>query len=257
MKKQAYIGIQPMSPKHWKMALASPVKILNQSPLMLEPSPISTPKPEDRHLNNLHNKNEKVSSAKKVISFDSIEEEPKEPKENIQTAVNGEKNNVADVDKLPISNDQLPVDQVPVPVEDTEELIESSQSQELDSISSKRRSRRSINNSSKNITSKLDNEANGAAPAEISSSSASSRSKIFDEPKNNKKTKVNKYGETPLHVAAKNGIFDQVKELIDEGVLDINAKDHAGWTPLHEAAQSDGKGNFFLRDEKLIFFLFG
>ena len=35
-----------MSPKHWKMALASPVKILNQSPLMLEPSPISTPKPE-------------------------------------------------------------------------------------------------------------------------------------------------------------------------------------------------------------------
>ena len=70
-----------MSPKHWKMALASPVKILNQSPLMLEPSPISTPKPEGLLLN-LHNKNEKVRSAKKVISFDSIDDEPKE---NIQT----------------------------------------------------------------------------------------------------------------------------------------------------------------------------
>ena len=46
-------------------------------------------------------------------------------------------------------------------------------------------------------------------------------------------------------MAAKNGKFDQVKELIDEGVLDINAKDHAGWTPLHEAAQYDGKIRFF------------
>ena len=57
---------------------------------------------------------------------------------------NGEKNNV---------------DQLPVPSEDTEELIESSQSQELDS-SSKRRSRRSVSNSSKNniTTSKLDDQ---------------------------------------------------------------------------------------------------
>ena len=87
--KTAYVGIQPMSPKHWKMALASPVKILNQSPLMLEPSPISTPKPENDRLllPNLQNKNEKVRSAKKVISFDSIEDP--EPKENIQTGNDG------------------------------------------------------------------------------------------------------------------------------------------------------------------------
>ena len=77
---------------------------------------------------------------------------------------------------------------------------------------------------------------------------AESISSSTSEPnKNNKKTKVNKFGETPLHLAAKNGKFDQVKELIDEGVLDINAKDHAGWTPLHEAAQYDGKIRFIFQ----------
>ncbi|XP_065053661.1 BRCA1-associated RING domain protein 1-like [Rhopilema esculentum] len=47
-------------------------------------------------------------------------------------------------------------------------------------------------------------------------------------------TKVNKKGETPLHVAAIKGKYDQVRELLEKGA-DPNAKDFAGWTPLHEA----------------------
>ncbi|KAJ7389986.1 BRCA1-associated RING domain protein 1 [Desmophyllum pertusum] len=46
--------------------------------------------------------------------------------------------------------------------------------------------------------------------------------------------KKNKRGETPLHVAAIKGCEETVRKLLAEGA-DPNTKDHAGWTPLHEA----------------------
>uniref|UniRef100_A0A8D8VD29 Ankyrin repeat domain-containing protein 11 n=1 Tax=Cacopsylla melanoneura TaxID=428564 RepID=A0A8D8VD29_9HEMI len=45
---------------------------------------------------------------------------------------------------------------------------------------------------------------------------------------------VNKHGETPLHIAAKQGSESEVQELLSKGV-DPNCPDAAGWTPLHEA----------------------
>ena len=50
-----------------------------------------------------------------------------------------------------------------------------------------------------------------------------------------KKVKTNKYGESPLHVAIKKGDFSKAESLIKDGA-EINLKDNAGWTPLHEAA---------------------
>ncbi|KAM7448499.1 BRCA1-associated RING domain protein 1 [Porites harrisoni] len=47
-------------------------------------------------------------------------------------------------------------------------------------------------------------------------------------------TKRNKRGETPLQVATIKGCLETVKKLLGEGA-DPNTKDHAGWTPLHEA----------------------
>ncbi|EEC07913.1 myotrophin, putative [Ixodes scapularis] len=46
--------------------------------------------------------------------------------------------------------------------------------------------------------------------------------------------KRNKLGETMLQVAAIKGNADRVRQLLEEGA-DPNVKDHAGWTPLHEA----------------------
>ena len=110
--------------------------------------------------------------------------------------------------------------------DDTEDLIESSQDPE-ENIT-KRRSRRSISR----MTSKNNETSTKSDDTENSSNNK------LDELKG-KRSKVNKFGESPLHLAAKHGKFDRVKELIEEGA-NINAKDNAGWTPLHEAAQYSG-----------------
>ncbi|XP_074642713.1 uncharacterized protein LOC141899964 isoform X2 [Tubulanus polymorphus] len=47
--------------------------------------------------------------------------------------------------------------------------------------------------------------------------------------------KRNAKGETKLHVACRRNNFCKVKELLTIPGIDINAKDNAGWTPLHEA----------------------
>jgi len=56
-----------------------------------------------------------------------------------------------------------------------------------------------------------------------------------------KKIKVNnrnKYGETPLHLAAKKGNLERLTECLNTPGIDINSKDFSGYTPLHEAVGS-------------------
>ena len=48
-------------------------------------------------------------------------------------------------------------------------------------------------------------------------------------------TKRNKYGEVPLHGHAKRGNLAKMRECLATPGVDVNAVDHAGWTPLHEA----------------------
>merc|ERR1719318_961474 len=47
--------------------------------------------------------------------------------------------------------------------------------------------------------------------------------------------KKNKKGETPLHAACAKGCLTTVQSLLGQGASP-NTQDHAGWTPLHEAA---------------------
>jgi len=52
---------------------------------------------------------------------------------------------------------------------------------------------------------------------------------------------LSKFGETPLHVAAKKGDVTKVKELLGQGA-NSNIPDAAGWYPLHEVAVSGKDG---------------
>ena len=45
-----------------------------------------------------------------------------------------------------------------------------------------------------------------------------------------------------MHLAAKTGNIEKVKQLIQMGA-DLNAQDFAGWTPLHEAINGKGGNN--------------
>ncbi|KAH1015555.1 hypothetical protein HUJ05_013263 [Dendroctonus ponderosae] len=49
--------------------------------------------------------------------------------------------------------------------------------------------------------------------------------------------KKNAKGETPLHLACRRNKLNEIRSLINSPV-DINAKDYAGWAPLHEAIES-------------------
>jgi len=56
-------------------------------------------------------------------------------------------------------------------------------------------------------------------------------------PKKGVDDKRSKFGETPLHVAAKKGDLTKVKELLSQGA-NPNIPDAAGWYPLHDVAVS-------------------
>jgi len=56
-------------------------------------------------------------------------------------------------------------------------------------------------------------------------------------PKKGVDDKRSKFGETPLHVAAKKGDMSKVKELLSQGA-NPNIADAAGWYPLHDVAVS-------------------
>jgi len=56
----------------------------------------------------------------------------------------------------------------------------------------------------------------------------------------NKLTKRNDKGEQPIHLAVMNGDLIELNRLLNEESVDVNVKDFAGWSPLHEACN---KGN--------------
>ena len=84
----------------------------------------------------------------------------------------------------------------------------------------------------------IESDSNNLTIGNVSLALNQSESKCIPDDKGDKqpvqKMRLNKYGESPLHVAVKRGDLDKVRSLLLEGA-DVNSKDHAGWRPIHEA----------------------
>ena len=68
-------------------------------------------------------------------------------------------------------------------------------------------------------------------PRSISTSGSDVVKDVKSSPSASNVNKKNAKGETPLHIAVRNGKLEKAKELVDAGA-DVDAKDYAGWTPL-------------------------
>ncbi|XP_031564381.1 BRCA1-associated RING domain protein 1-like [Actinia tenebrosa] len=118
---------------------------------------------------------------------------------------------------------------------ETEKSIMSQSDVKGDSSSNKKRSRLALTH--KNVSTSPSAKANISTPQskirkKLNTSPASVKSILELSPAH--LTKRNKRGEGLLHIAAIKGYYEDAKYLLEKGA-DPNARDNAGWSPLHES----------------------
>ncbi len=78
--------------------------------------------------------------------------------------------------------------------------------------------------------------SSGTSAADKENLTSSATEQQASQQQQQKGKNTNKYGESPLHLAVKRGDLDKVTSLLKgDGAADVNARDNAGWTPLHES----------------------
>lgn len=124
--------------------------------------------------------------------------------------------------KLEDCQENLVLSRKPIVSEDRKEKGEG------EHISTLTRSKRL--NASRSRSSSVSSTKSGGTVSSVATS-ITSRSAFLDSPTSSA-TKRNAKGETPLHIACRNGQIEKVKQLLEMEGVDINAKDFAGWTAL-------------------------
>ena len=224
------VCVERLSPQNEEISSKSPVKVIKESPLRIVPvidsnerSPVARKINFDRH----NRKNlEKVDStdigAQNAPTLTNASR-----KRRISTITGNASKKLKSLTSTAINETTF-----------SDKDVDISRSSGSETKRSKRIARKAKQKTEILSDHSIESDSSNLTIGNVSLALNQSESKCISDDKGDKqpvqKMRLNKYGESPLHVAVKRGDLDKVRSLLLEGA-DVNSKDHAGWRPIHEA----------------------
>ena len=224
------VCVERLSPQNEEISSKSPVKVIKESPLRIAPvidsnerSPVARKINFDRH----NRKNlEKVDSTD--IGAQNAPTLTNASRKRRVSAITG------NASKKLKSLTSTEINETTFSDKD----VDISRSSGSETKRSKRIARKAKQKTEILSDHSIESDSSNLTIGNVSLALNQSESKCISDDKGDKqpvqKMRLNKYGESPLHVAVKRGDLDKVRSLLLEGA-DVNSKDHAGWRPIHEA----------------------
>ena len=224
------VCVERLSPQNEEISSKSPVKVIKESPLRIVPvidsnerSPVARKINFDRH------------NRKKLEKADSTDIGA----QNAPTLTNASRKRristiTGNASKKLKSLTSTAINETTFSDKD----VDISRSSGSETKRSKRIARKAKQKTEILSDHSIESDSSNLTIGNVSLALNQSESKCISDDKGDKqpvqKMRLNKYGESPLHVAVKRGDLDKVRSLLLEGA-DVNSKDHAGWRPIHEA----------------------
>ena len=224
------VCVERLSPQNEEISSKSPVKVIKESPLRIVPvidsnerSPVARKINFDRHnRKNLEKADSTDISAQNAPTLTNASR-----KRRISTITGNASKKLKSLTSTAINETTF-----------SDKDVDISRSSGSETKRSKRIARKAKQKTEILSDHSIESDSSNLTIGNVSLALNQSESKCISDDKGDKqpvqKMRLNKYGESPLHVAVKRGDLDKVRSLLLEGA-DVNSKDHAGWRPIHEA----------------------
>ena len=224
------VCVERLSPQNEEISSKSPVKVIKESPLRIVPvidinerSPVARKINFDRH----NRKNLEKADSTDIGVQDAPTLTNASRKRRISTITGNASKKLKSLTSTAINETTF-----------SDKDVDISRSSGSETKRSKRIARKAKQKTEILSDHSIESDSSNLTIGNVSLALNQSESKCISDDKGDKqpvqKMRLNKYGESPLHVAVKRGDLDKVKSLLLEGA-DVNSKDHAGWRPIHEA----------------------
>ena len=224
------VCVERLSPQNEEISSKSPVKVIKESPLRIVPvidsnerSPVARKINFDRH----NRKNLEKADSTDIGAQNAPTLTNASRKRRISTITGNASKKLKSLTSTAINETTF-----------SDKDVDISRSSGSETKRSKRIARKAKQKTEILSDHSIESDSSNLTIGNVSLALNQSESKCISDDKGDKqpvqKMRLNKYGESPLHVAVKRGDLDKVRSLLLEGA-DVNSKDHAGWRPIHEA----------------------
>ena len=224
------VCVERLSPQNEEISSKSPVKVIKESPLRIVPViDINERSPVARKINFDHHnrKNLEKADSTDIGAQNAPTLTNASRKRRISTITGNASKKLKSLTSTAINETTF-----------SDKDVDISRSSGSETKRSKRIARKAKQKTEILSDHSIESDSSNLTIGSVSLALNQSESKCISDDKGDKqpvqKMRLNKYGESPLHVAVKRGDLDKVRSLLLEGA-DVNSKDHAGWRPIHEA----------------------